>query len=82
MAESDKKRLLVAGCSGSIGQQTLEVVRQHSDRFTLVGISAHNNIDALTRAQSEFPDAAAALTSGDSKSSGNNWLTSTADLIE
>ncbi len=48
------KRLAVLGSTGSIGQQTLEVVRAFPDRFQVVGLAAGNNTDLLARQISEF----------------------------
>jgi len=38
------KRLAVLGSTGSIGSQTLEVVRTHSHRFRIVGLAASQNV--------------------------------------
>ncbi len=48
------KRLAVLGSTGSIGQQTLEVVRALPDRFHIVGLAAGKNIDLLAEQISEF----------------------------
>ena len=50
----DTKKLAVLGSTGSIGQQTLEVVRALSHRFQIVGLAAGNNIDLLAKQISEF----------------------------
>ncbi|MCQ2325605.1 MAG: hypothetical protein MJZ58_05375, partial [Paludibacteraceae bacterium] len=36
-----KKRLAILGSTGSIGTQTLDVVRMHPDRFEVYAICAH-----------------------------------------
>ena len=41
------KRLMLLGASGSIGTQTIDVVLQHPDEFSLVGISVGHRIDVL-----------------------------------
>ena len=48
------KRLAVLGSTGSIGRQTLEVVRALPDRFILVGLAAGNNTALLEKQISEF----------------------------
>jgi 1-deoxy-D-xylulose-5-phosphate reductoisomerase len=48
------KRLAVLGSTGSIGKQTLDVVRALPERFRVVGLSAGTNIDLLTEQISEF----------------------------
>lgn len=47
---SAPKRIVLLGATGSIGQQTLDVVRAHPERFTIVGAHAHANTDGLLRA--------------------------------
>ncbi len=42
-----KKGLAILGSTGSIGTQTLEVVDQHSDKFTVEVITAQNNFELL-----------------------------------
>jgi len=48
------KRVAILGSTGSIGQQTLDVVRALSQRFRIVGLAAGKNIDLLTEQISEF----------------------------
>ena len=48
------KRLAILGATGSIGQQTLEVVRSFSDRFQVVGLAAGRDAELLTRQITEF----------------------------
>ena len=51
---SVRKRLVVLGSTGSIGRQTLEVVRALSDRFDIVGLAAGSNTALLERQAQEF----------------------------
>ncbi len=51
---SSVKRLAVLGSTGSIGQQTLEVVRALPHRFHIVGLAAGKNIDLLAKQINEF----------------------------
>ncbi|MBA7650759.1 1-deoxy-D-xylulose 5-phosphate reductoisomerase [subsurface metagenome] len=48
------KRLAVLGSTGSIGQQTLEVVRALPHRFHIVGLAAGENTDLLAQQINEF----------------------------
>jgi len=48
------KRLAVLGSTGSIGQQTLDVVRALPHRFRVVGLAAGENIDLLAEQINEF----------------------------
>lgn len=41
------KRLMVLGASGSIGLQTIDVVKHHSEQFKIVGLSVGYNIAQL-----------------------------------
>jgi 1-deoxy-D-xylulose-5-phosphate reductoisomerase len=48
------KRVAILGSTGSIGQQTLEVVRALSDRFCVVALGAGRNVELLTSQVEEF----------------------------
>lgn len=52
-----KKQLAILGSTGSIGTQTLDVVREHSDKFEARILTAGNNVDLLIQQAIEFkPD--------------------------
>jgi 1-deoxy-D-xylulose-5-phosphate reductoisomerase len=54
---SKAKRLAVLGSTGSIGRQTLEVVRSLPERFRIIGLAAGKNLDLLAQQIDEFkPD--------------------------
>ena len=48
------KRLTILGSTGSIGTQTLDVVRQNRDKFEVVAISANRSVDLLLEQIIEF----------------------------
>ncbi|MFC2017065.1 1-deoxy-D-xylulose-5-phosphate reductoisomerase [Chloroflexota bacterium] len=48
------KQLAVLGSTGSIGQQTLQVVRALPHKFHVVGLAAGQNIDLLAKQINEF----------------------------
>lgn len=48
------KRISVLGSTGSIGVSTLQVVREHPDQFSVVGLSAGKNVDLLYEQIREF----------------------------
>lgn len=48
------KQIAILGSTGSIGTQTLEVVRQHPEDFSVYAISAHRKIDLLIQQALEF----------------------------
>lgn len=45
----NKKRIAILGSTGSIGTQTLEVIKEQNDYFEVEVLSAHNNIDLLIK---------------------------------
>ena len=49
-----KRRIAILGSTGSIGTQTLDVVRQHPDLFEVVLISARRSVDLLVSQALEF----------------------------
>ena len=48
------KRITILGSTGSIGTQTLDVVRKNKDKFQVVAISANSSIDLLLEQIMEF----------------------------
>ena len=48
-----KKKIVILGSTGSIGQQTLEVIRKYSNEFEVVGLSGWENT-ALLKEQISF----------------------------
>lgn len=48
------KRLAILGSTGSIGRQTIDVVRAFPDRFRIIGLAAGENIDLLQQQIAEF----------------------------
>lgn len=48
------KNLSLIGSTGSIGTQTLDVVRRHPDRFRVLTLTAGRNADLLIRQAQEF----------------------------
>ncbi len=59
------KRIVILGATGSIGTQTLDVVRRLPHRLRVVGMSAYRNKEALARQAREFDVPASALEAGD-----------------
>ncbi len=49
-----RKRVVILGSTGSIGVQTLEVLRAHPDRFEVLGLACGSNCDLLYRQIREF----------------------------
>ncbi len=59
-----KRRVVILGATGSIGQSALAVARDIPDLMEVVGISAHRNAEALEAAAREFPSARCVRTDG------------------
>lgn len=49
-----RKRIAVLGSTGSIGLQTLDVVRRHADALEIVALAANTSVDALIAQAHEF----------------------------
>ena len=48
------KELIILGSCGSIGTQTLEIVREFSDKFKVIGISIGRNLEKAIEIINEF----------------------------
>ena len=48
------EKLSILGSTGSIGRQTLDIVRRHSDRFKVTSLVANNNWEELAAQAREF----------------------------
>ncbi|MBR5259021.1 MAG: 1-deoxy-D-xylulose-5-phosphate reductoisomerase, partial [Eggerthellaceae bacterium] len=48
------RRVVVLGSTGSIGTQTLEVVRQHSEKLEIVALAVNSSIDVLAEQARAF----------------------------
>ena len=51
---TNAKAISILGSTGSIGTQTLDIVRSHPDRFRVVGLAAGRNIELLAAQVAEF----------------------------
>lgn len=52
--KTPRRRIAILGSTGSIGTQTLDVVRQHRDMFEVEMISANNSVELLASQAKEF----------------------------
>lgn len=48
------KKISILGSTGSIGRNSLEVVRRNPDKFRIIGLAAGRNISELTKQVEEF----------------------------
>lgn len=71
-----KKRIAILGSTGSIGSQTLEVVKQHTDYFSVEVLTANTNADLLVKQAIEFKPNAVAIANEDLYSKVFNALDS------
>lgn len=54
---TQQRSLTILGATGSVGKNTLDLVRQKPTKFTIKGLTAHTNYDELARLAHEFkPD--------------------------
>lgn len=51
---NERRKLSVLGATGSIGTQTLDVVRQHPEAFEIAALTAHSNAEKLYALVREF----------------------------
>jgi 1-deoxy-D-xylulose-5-phosphate reductoisomerase len=59
------RRLAILGSTGSIGRQTLDVVRAYPERFQVVALAARGNVTLLAKQAREFAPALAVCASDD-----------------
>ena len=59
------RRIAILGSTGSIGVNTLDVIRAHPDRFKVVALTAGKQIDRLAEQCIEFKPAMAVLSEAD-----------------
>lgn len=50
------KKIVLLGATGSIGTQTIDVVKHHQDEFQIVAVGAGNNINKLKTLLVDLPD--------------------------
>jgi len=48
------KNVAVVGSTGSIGVNTLQVIKEHQDKFSVYALAVHSNIDLLLEQVSQF----------------------------
>ena len=49
-----QKNISILGATGSIGDSTLSVIRQHPDRFRIVSLTCHSSVEKLCELVHEF----------------------------
>jgi 1-deoxy-D-xylulose-5-phosphate reductoisomerase len=61
----EMRNVVILGATGSIGRSARTVARSMPDRMRIVGMSAHNNAEALAEASIEFPEARTIVSGGE-----------------
>lgn len=56
------KRIVILGSTGSIGTQTLDIIRQHREKFKVVALTVHSNSEKLQEQILEFQPEAVCIT--------------------
>src|SRR5437773_4445484 len=59
-----RKRVVILGATGSIGESARKVACDIPERMEIVGMSAHSNEEKLRQAGKDFPGAMLAISSG------------------
>ena len=75
------KKVLILGCTGSIGQSTIDIIRSNPDEFRVAGLQAHSNEDRLLADASDFPEAILCL-SGRTPQSGRIACTGSDGILQ
>ena len=56
-----RKKIAILGCTGSIGESTLDIVRHYKKEFQIVGLAARKTVDTMARLVAEFDPAVVSL---------------------
>jgi len=62
-----RRRVVVLGATGSIGESAAKVAHDIPERMEIVGMSAHRNVKKLARFSEQFPSAKLCVTDGASE---------------
>ena len=82
------KKVIILGASGSIGQQTIQVIRENPHDFEIVAISVGKNKECLLNLIKEFPSIKAIYSIEETKDTGRkaffgeNGLTALLDSVK
>lgn len=78
---NEMKRISILGATGSIGTQTLDIVRQMGDRFQVVSMAANTNENSLQKLAAEFGVSRLALAKEGASSSIPSGLNALSDMV-
>lgn len=54
--DSAPREVFIVGATGSIGKQAQDILRRYRQKFRLVGVSVHRNLEGLQEILREFPE--------------------------
>ncbi len=54
MEQKSKKSISILGATGTIGQNTLDLIKRNKDDFSIKAITGHKNIELLAKQAIEF----------------------------
>ena len=69
-----KLQIAVLGCTGSIGMQTLDVIRMHADTMRLTALSIHKNIEDIKAICHEFQPEFIGISDQASAAKAKDWI--------
>lgn len=76
------KNISILGVTGSIGTQTLDVIRKHKDDFKLIGISAHTNYIKVIEIIEEFKPTYICITDKETSFRVKEYCSSNGIIVE
>jgi len=76
------KNVVILGSTGSIGVNTLDVIRRDRGEFSVSGLAAGNNIDLLERQIREFAPSRAAVSKSNQAAELRRRLAGSVDVLE
>ena len=65
MIDSGSKKIIVLGSTGSIGMQTLDVLRKNSNHYQVFALTAYNSVEKIAHQCLEFKPRYAILSDKD-----------------
>ncbi|MDC7218596.1 MAG: 1-deoxy-D-xylulose-5-phosphate reductoisomerase [Spirochaetales bacterium] len=68
------KKVIVLGCTGSIGASTMEIIADFPEDFSVVALSAHSHEQALLALKEQHPQARLVLTGTEDAREGMDYL--------
>jgi 1-deoxy-D-xylulose-5-phosphate reductoisomerase len=75
------RQLCILGSTGSIGENTLDVVRQHPDQFCIASLSANTQIEKLAKQCLEFKPVIAVVSTVDLANKLRNLIGATKTIV-